>query len=234
MNQTPKTILTSVLFGGCLLASGHTLAHTEQAGDGHKALPQAKATVLERIKKQQAAELSRQASSGLLSEEGGVNVLKTIRVIPEKLTDSTGLVYLGAKVSEVELAPYLAELKQELGNDFALYRQNQGQRDHFSFHMTLINPYEYQNLEISPEQLKQSLTVQLLGLGRVSAGRKTSYYVVAQSADGQFFRQKQLLPAKDFHVTLGFDPQDVYGVSKGVETLLRARELNRDSKVLTR
>ncbi|WP_281558680.1 hypothetical protein [Thalassomonas sp. RHCl1] len=234
MNQTSKTILPSVLFGCCLLVSGHVFAHAEQANSGNKSVPVEKASVLERIKKQEASGLLTQTSSERLSEKSAANVQKTLRVIPEILTDSSGLVYLGAKISEADLAPYLAELKQELADDFALFRQNQGKRDHFSFHMTLINPYEYQNLEISPEQIKQPLTVQLLGLGRVSAGKKTTYYVVAQSADGQFFRQKQLLPPKDFHVTLGFDPQDVYGVSKGVETLLRDTELNQDSKTLTR
>ncbi|WDE03247.1 hypothetical protein SG34_017805 [Thalassomonas viridans] len=183
-------------------------------------------TVLERIKKQEAA--------GLALAEGSSEVQKTIRITPEKLTDSGGLVYLGGKISEAVLAPYLAQLKQELGADYALFRENQGKRDHFSFHMTLINPYEYQNLNIGPEQLKQPLTVQLLGLGRVSAGKKSSYYVVARSQDGQFFRQKHLLPAKDFHVTLGFNPQDVHGVSKGMETLLTDKELKREPQALTR
>ena len=201
---------------GFLLAASQVSAHTQEP----------KASVLERIKMQQA--------SGVYTAQDGTEIQKTIRITPEVLTDSSGLIYLGGKVSEAELAPYLARLRKELGDDYNHYRQNQGKRDHFSFHMTLINPYEYQNLDISPKELSQPLKVQLLGLGRVSASDKTTYYVVAQSADGQFFRQKNLLGPKDFHVTLGFNPQDVYGVSKGVETLLGNGELNQASRSLTR
>ena len=180
-----------------------------------EAAKKAQLTVIERIKQQQ--------NNQVKPAPGQETLMKNLSITVGKLTDSSGLVYLGGKITEAELAPYLSQLKYLLGDEYALFRHNQGQRDHFSFHMTLINPYEYQKLDASKLDLTQPLKVTLLGIGRVSVGDKTSYYVVANSPDGQFFRQKHLLAAKDFHVTLGFDPQDVYGVSKGEETLLKTK-----------
>ncbi len=139
----------------------------------------------------------------------------------EKLTDSQGLSYLAGRVPDAEVGQYLKQMQLILADDYQTFRQQQSARDHGEFHITLINPYEYQALTDKTSVLNQPIRVKLHGLGRVSQGNKTTYYVVASSDDGQFLRQKLLLPEKDFHVTLGFNPQDVYGVSKGLETLIK-------------
>ena len=68
--------------------------------------------------------------------------------------------------------------------------------------------------------LSSELNVTLLGLGKVVQDNKTNFFVVAQSADAQFIRQRFILSAKEFHVTLGFNPSDIYGVNKGRSTLI--------------
>jgi len=150
--------------------------------------------------------------------------LKSIRIQIKELKDNSGLVYIGAAVYKADLSPFLAELKSELKEEFIKYRQNQASRDHQQFHLTLINPYEYQNIDSlhSAQLLKidQHINVSLLGLGKASKENKTTFFVVAQSPDAKFYRQQFILPNKDFHITLGFEPQDVYGVSKGVDTLI--------------
>jgi len=150
--------------------------------------------------------------------------LKNIRIQIKELKDNSGLVYIGAAVSKADLSPFLKELKSELKGEFVKYRQNQASRDHQQFHLTLINPYEYQSIDSlrSAQLLKvdQYINVSLLGLGKASKEKKTTFFVVAQSSDAKFYRQKFMLPNKDFHVTLGFEPQDVYGVSKGVDALI--------------
>ena len=145
---------------------------------------------------------------------------KTIRIKISELKDNSGLVYLGGVVSKAELSPYLEQLSKLLGGEFAAYRHNQSVRDHNIFHLTLVNPYEYQTLNKSTINLNQAFTVSLLGLATVSMEGKTTYYVVAQSSEAQFFRQQLILQPKDFHVTLGFNPQDIYGVGKGRATLI--------------
>ena len=131
------------------------------------------------------------------------------------------MVYIGGYVSKATLMPYLNKLKTILADDYSDYRENQAKRDHHSFHVTLINPFEYQKL--SPSQVKtgQMLTVNLVGLGHAQKPGKAAYFVVANSADGRFYRQQLLLKPKDFHVTLGFKPQDVFGVSKGADSLIK-------------
>ncbi|MGL1959614.1 MAG: hypothetical protein OCD00_20240 [Colwellia sp.] len=156
---------------------------------------------------------------------------KTISASISELTDNQGLVYLGAVINKAELSPYLALLETLLPNDFEHYRQNQATRDHQQFHMTIINPYEYQTMdknklvEILGESFNHSfikpLTIKLLGVGSASKDDKKTYFVVANSDDGQLIRQVLLLKPKDFHVTLGFNPSDIYGVNKDIKTLIQ-------------
>ena len=159
----------------------------------------------------------------LLTEFGGVvkePTVKSIQIELVKLTDNSGLTYIGGKVNAADLDVYLFQMKQILGDKFTLYRQYQSKRDHHTFHMTLVNPYEYQTLSKSVA-IGTRLSVSLRGLARVSVGDKTAYFVVAQSSQAKNYRQSLVLTDKDFHVTLGFYPNDVYGVSKGIETLIK-------------
>ena len=173
-------------------------------------------------KQQQATPLARALaqSENQLSADTS-NVDKTIILEISELRDNSGLVYLGGKVSAVQLNAYLAQLKSELGAEqYAIYRQHQAARDHQSFHVTLVNPYEYQVVNKEKLKLSAQFRVILHGLGRVEQEDKKSYFIVASSPDGQFIRQKLLLKNKDFHITLGFLPDDIYGVSKGLDTLI--------------
>jgi len=162
------------------------------------------------------------AQSANQQSTDSVNVDKTLTLEISELRDNSGLVYLGGRVSAAELSRYLEQLKNELGEEqYAIYRQYQAARDHQTFHVTLINPYEYQMINKKTLRLPPHFRVTLHGLGRVENDEKKSYFVVASSSDGQFIRQNSLLKNKDFHVTLGFFPDDIYGVSKGRDTLIK-------------
>lgn len=146
-------------------------------------------------------------------------LVKLIQIKVVELTDNSGLTYIGGKVNPADLELYLSQMKKILGDDFSHYRQHQSARDHQTFHMTLINPYEYQavtqNIAIGA-----TLSVSLKGLGRVKQDNKATYFVVAQSPEAASYRQKLALTPKDFHVTLGFNPSDIYGVDKSVKSLI--------------
>jgi len=192
--------------------------------EGHKSPSMTQHAV---IKKQNETPLARalaQVPSQSTADEAinaPFNVDKTLTLEISELKDSSGLVYLGGKVSAAELSGYLAQLKNELGDEqYVVYRQHQSARDHQSFHVTLINPYEYQTLDKEKIKKLSSFRVTLHGVGRVAKGDKESYFIVVSSADGQFMRQNLLLKNKDFHVTLGFSSDDVFGVSKGRDTLI--------------
>lgn len=157
----------------------------------------------------------------LNQEKYQMTEFKSIVVNVKKLSDNTGQEYLAGLVNKADLSQYLRKMEGVLGSEFEHYRLQQSARDHGLFHITLVNPIEYQTLAGKENAIGQPMRIKLLGLGRVSQGANTTFYVVASSQDGQFIRQKLLLGEKDFHVTLGFDAQDVYGVSKGEETLIK-------------
>jgi len=145
-----------------------------------------------------------------------------------ELKDSTGLVYVGASVNKAELIGYLEQMKRFLGEEkFQLFRTNQVARDQHGFHVTLINPFEYQVLT-QKVNFGQSIRLTLEGLGKVDTNdvdepqkNAQSYFVITSSSDGQYFRQQYLLKPKDFHITLGFNPHDIYNLSKGIERLVK-------------
>jgi hypothetical protein len=166
----------------------------------------------------------------LLNTEMQNETTKSLRLSITTLEDNQGQKYLGALVTRADLLAYLTQLQQILMDDFNEYRALQAARDHHSFHLTLLSPNEYQLADkkiietlIKPDVnnfLSGQFNVTLLGLGKVEQDDKTSFFVVAQSADAQLIRQRFILPAKDFHITLGFNPSDIYGVNKSSSTLL--------------
>ena len=91
----------------------------------------------------------------------------------------------------------------------------------------MINPFEYQVLT-TKVKFGQNIRLTLQGLGTVAINNAEfpqknaqSYFVITSSADGQYFRQQYLLKPKDFHITLGFNPHDIYNLSKGIERLVK-------------
>ena len=133
-------------------------------------------------------------------------------------------------MSRAELLPYLTQLQGLLKEEFNYYRALQVARDHQLFHLTILSPREYQLADkaivdklLTPDvshSFTSQLNVTLFGLGKVTQDNSTAFFVIAQSADAQLIRQRFILPAKDFHITLGFNPNDIYGVDKGLSTLI--------------
>ncbi|PHR85383.1 MAG: hypothetical protein COA59_03265 [Colwellia sp.] len=165
-----------------------------------------------------------------LNTERQSQTTKSLRLKITTLQDNQGQKYLGALVSRAELLPYLTQLQQVLGEDFTHYRALQVARDQQLFHLTLLSPREYQLADKAiVEQLlsadfnhsfSSQLNVTLLGLGKVVQDDNVSFFVVAQSADAQLIRQRFILSAKDFHITLGFNLSDIYGVKKDRSSLI--------------
>ncbi|WP_286261659.1 hypothetical protein [Thalassotalea atypica] len=142
----------------------------------------------------------------------------------EELRDNTGLIYLAGVVKPADIEIYLKQLKTLLSTEYEAYRAAQKKRDHGQFHITIVNPFEYEKLnknEVTVLASKQHLTFKLQGLGAVKNGHGATYFVVAQSKQAQEFRHQLSLKNKDFHVTLGFYPQDIYGVRKNEQTIIK-------------
>lgn len=170
---------------------------------------------------QRLIEKRKRVLAAVIKEREGQPHYREITAQPIELTDKTGLVYLGLSISRADLAPFLHQLSVQLGDRFDRFRNNQIKRDGNSFHLTLVNPFEYQTIDKQKLNLNQQIKVSLHGLGSASNDKSTAYYVVASTAQGQFIRQQLLLKSKDFHVTLGFEPSDVYNKGKGLDTLIK-------------
>lgn len=138
------------------------------------------------------------------------------------LKDDTGLVYVAVDIKPSQLKPYLDKMKSHLGAvDFAKYRAGQQKRDHNKFHLTLLNPFEYEKLVKANVALPTTVMIKLVGLGSAKNEKDRTFFVVAESAQAQAYRRTHKLPRKDLHVTLGFNENDVFGVSKARDSLVR-------------
>lgn len=138
-----------------------------------------------------------------------------------QLKDNTGLVYIGYEVNKALLAPYLAQLKSHLGNEkFKIFRAAQAKRDHNSFHITLINPFEYPDVKNIDVTALPKVIFTFEGLGTASNAKDSTYFVVVSGSEAQKVRQQFGLKKKDFHATLGFDSKDVFGVKKDKSSVL--------------
>jgi len=139
----------------------------------------------------------------------------------EILKDREGLVYLGCSVNAEKILPYLKHLNRVVGSEkYLRLREHQARRDLQSFHITLVNPFELKEIDQEKALDATPCEFQWLGLGRVRKAPAESYFVVLESSLAQGYRASLGLKRKDFHVTVGFEPSDIYGVNKGRSTLL--------------
>jgi hypothetical protein len=130
--------------------------------------------------------------------------------------------YLSAEVPTAIVRPYLRELRAAVGlRTYLKFRWNRFLRDGLSHHVTIVAPFEFH--EVEGRGFPSELDFQPIGIGMVHAEPDRAYYVVLESVAGTAIRTALQLPRKDFHVTLGFHREDVHGISKGLETLIRPR-----------
>jgi len=144
----------------------------------------------------------------------------------EHVKDAIGQNYLGIKIDKLEVLPFLDKLRSILDKEeYDLYTGNQQARDHGVYHMTVINAMDYNRLAksmgvdnfvkaLQPVLEYEIDDLEMLGVGKAEAKGNTAYFVVCQSDKLDALRDRFELPKQDFHITLGFDKKDVFGVPK--------------------
>ena len=140
--------------------------------------------------------------------------------------DVIGNNYLGIKFDKGTIEPFLNQLKEIIGeDDFENFTQNQQRRDGCSYHMTVINVMDYNKLakENGIDKFVSSLDsvfkyeiddLRLMGVGTAERNGNRAYFIVAQSDKLEAVRSRYGLREHDFHITLGFNHKDVFGVRK--------------------
>ena len=144
------------------------------------------------------------------------------------LKDTIGNNYVGINIPEAVVEPHLEKLKEILGEeDFQIFTQNQMMRDNGHYHITVINVMDCNRLskEMGMTDFVKSVELafeypiedlELLGVGTASKGDNTAYFIVCQSDALDAVRTRFNLNKQDFHITLGFNTKDVFGVSKNM------------------
>lgn len=142
------------------------------------------------------------------------------------IKDRIGNNYLGIKVPNENVEPFLKELKDIIGeSDYNEFTENQIKRDGGSYHMTVINVMDYNKLakDLGYDKFVNSLDnvfkyeiddIKMMGVGTAERGGNRTYFIVCQSDKLDAIRNRYGLKQHDFHVTLGFKHRDVFGVRK--------------------
>jgi hypothetical protein len=140
------------------------------------------------------------------------------------LKDNIGQNYLGLKIPNEIVDPYLEELKNHLGGNFDTYTENQQKRDNGHYHITVINVADYMRLckggmdnfinSLEPIFHYEIDDLIMKGIGMATKADNNAYFIVCESDKLGAIRTRFDLPPHDFHITLGFDPKDVFGVRK--------------------
>jgi hypothetical protein len=149
----------------------------------------------------------------------------------EYIKDIDGQNYLAIKVELSNIQPFLDRLQSELGKDFLLYTGNQIARDGGKYHITVINVMDYGRLvkSLGMDKFLSALEpileyeiddIDMLGVGKAEGKGNTTYFIVCESDKLDAVRTRFNLSKQDFHVTLGFDKKDVFGVTKDKSSLL--------------
>lgn len=139
--------------------------------------------------------------------------------------DFIGNNYLAINIPSNIIQPYLNEMEEILGDKYETYTQNQQARDHGDYHMTIINVMDYNRLvkEMGMDQFVNSLNkiftyevddIKFMGLGTAQRNENRAYFIVCNSDKLEAIRDRYELSKHDFHVTLGFNHKDVFGVRK--------------------
>ena len=142
------------------------------------------------------------------------------------LRDVIGNNYLGLDIPVSVVQPHLNELRDILGeDDYVKFTENQIKRDGGHYHITVINVADYNHLSknMGIDKFVNSLDpilkypiddLKLLGVGRAQKNENTAFFIVCDSAKLEAIRNRYELQKQDFHVTLGFNFRDVFGVPK--------------------
>jgi hypothetical protein len=157
----------------------------------------------------------------------------------EHVKDVNGQNYLAIKIEKSDIDKssnsidkFLIDLKSRIDEEeFELYTDNQEKRDKGEYHITVISVMDYGRLTKAMGMDKFVTALQpvleyviddidMLGVGKAEGKGNTTYFVVCESDKLGAVRTRFELPKQDFHITIGFDKKDVFGVVKDKSSLL--------------
>ncbi len=149
------------------------------------------------------------------------------------LNDCIGQQYVGVKFTKDEM-DYILKLwfsvfHQEVDiSKIITCSNNHDERDGEYYHITLINVMEFNSIKktTSLENIEKIFLtiiddITFKGIGKSIKKGNEAHFVVVNSIQLNSIREAFGLERRDLHITLGFDKKDVFGVSKGVDTIYK-------------
>lgn len=141
----------------------------------------------------------------------------------EYIKDVFGSNFLGIKFSIDEVIPFLDLLYEYLDNseNYKLYTENQKKRDNNSYHLTIVSVpeleqsikkfgYEIFNKKTEAISEYEISDLKMKGIGKAESNENAVYFIICGSDELNIIRAAFDLPEKDLHITLGFNPRDVF------------------------
>lgn len=114
-------------------------------------------------------------------------------------------------------------LEQGLGEELSLKLK----RDNGNYHITVLNAKEWgmlkkQNLqsEIVDNYLNKHHKVFSYGIGKAKQEENHAYFLVCPDESLNNLRTSFNFNYHHFHITLGFKEKDIFGVNKGIDTII--------------
>lgn len=140
--------------------------------------------------------------------------------IPVNVIPFAGGRYYGAHIKNRAIEPFLKEFRQEVGANAAYEMEAaKEQRDRGRvYHLTIVGPPEMKTLGKNFEPFPTYPTIEFCGVGKAVDGDNEAWFAICRSAEIAEWRERNGLPPKDLHVTLGFKNKDVHTKSKGADS----------------
>lgn len=150
----------------------------------------------------------------------------------EIIKDFLGNNFIGIKYHENELKNEISNLKDLLDDNYELYNSNRIKRDGDNYYIIVVDNSEYTNLItlLGADKIaflnEQLLAVDINdikfnGIGKTERNENNAYYVIVVSEFLSQFRKDYNLTDIDLSITLGFNPNDVYGTKRDLSTLVK-------------
>lgn len=154
----------------------------------------------------------------------------------KKIHDINGQPYFGltmtASSSDSDgntIAMFKRELETRFGKDATLWEKNLDARNRFGYHLTLFNVQESTMLSDQLIKWFESCVIddlKFVGLGSISKGDDSTFYIVAKSVklaeirEACYHRGARFEKEKHFHVTIAFTKKDLFHAPKNESTIL--------------
>jgi len=155
---------------------------------------------------------------------------KVIMSEPMRLKNRAKRDYLACQISSSTIARYTPYFREVVGDNkkFELLRNHRSARDGQDHHMTIFSAEEFAQISTDElEEVKSFMSISwisVLGIGRAASENKIdnfeSFFLVCESRKLNEMRKRLGFSKRDFHITLGFLPEDLHNVSKSKDTLV--------------